>query len=122
MTADAAVAGDGGFPDCVFFDQTKCAIRLFCAPTCTSIMSAMCNCTCEGPVDGSEGCGCAECPKECFEFDVCVDVGCPASDAIGITYVSQDPADCGEPFSCLPNEIDFNDECGCGCIDPDLAQ
>jgi len=67
--------------------------------------------------DDACGCGC---------IDVAPATVCPSESDPAVHYISTDPAqcedmDCGIDVDCIPCEGDqeyFDNECGCGCIDP----
>lgn len=66
---------------------------------------------------------CASAPEGIFDDPECgcgcyiEESACPSPSDPNVTYVSEDPAQCADlDYQCEPDEEQFSDECGCGCI------
>jgi hypothetical protein len=88
-------------------------------PGCEPGYAGICDCTCPGPA-GYEGGGCAGCAPGCFVYQACVASPpiCPDPSDPAVHYLSHDPLTCqAADFVCQDEQLQFDGECGCGCVD-----
>ena len=84
---------------------------------CTDDIAQVCGC--DGTVrTGSSSCVSQHSGVDTAPFEFCGDDDCPDPDDEGVEYVGDDPLECmAILFACEDDQTEFNNECGCGCID-----